>query len=214
MKRSQEKGQPERWSAQLAKTKARIDDSGEFGSIRLGDAHFRSRSEDEEIIVGQVEVIVTPGPDQATPAEPEVQEREASVDELSSDDSDIMPSTTRLKYSRFKGDGSQDVDDWLTEFRSTAAANQEEPAATLRIFQGLLKGEALKWYQDVLDRIRTSWDQLSNVFLRTFREAGGEARALDRLSKMTMGKSESVRRYGQRVKALIQKLTTEISPTV
>ena len=31
---------------------------------------------------------------------------------------------------------------------------------------------------------------------------------------MTMGKSESVRRYGQRVKALIQKLTTEISPTV
>ena len=31
---------------------------------------------------------------------------------------------------------------------------------------------------------------------------------------MTMEKSESVRRYGQRVKALIQKLTTEISPTV
>ena len=31
---------------------------------------------------------------------------------------------------------------------------------------------------------------------------------------MTMGKSESVRRYGQRVKALIQKLTTEISPTI
>ena len=214
MKRSQEKGQPERRSARLAKTKARIDDSGEFGLIRLGDAHFRSGSEDEEIIVGQVEVIVTPGPDQATPAEPEVQEREAKMDELSSDDSDIMPSTTRLKYSRFKGDGSQDMDEWLTEFRSTAAANQEEPAATLRIFQGLLKGEALKWYQDVPDRIRTSWDQLSNVFLRTFREAGGEARALDRLSKMTMGKSESVRGYGQRVKALIQKLTTEISPTV
>ena len=214
MKRSQEKGQPERRSARLAKTKARIDDSGEFGSIRLGDAHFRSGSEDEEIIVGQVEVIVTPGSDQATPAKPEVQEREASVDELSSDDSNIMPSTTRLKYSRFKGDGSQDVDDWLTEFRSTAAANQEELAATLRIFQGILKGEALKWYQDVPDRIRTSWDQLSNVFLRTFREAGGEARALGRLSKMTMGKSESFRRYGQRVKALIQKLTTEISPTI
>ena len=31
---------------------------------------------------------------------------------------------------------------------------------------------------------------------------------------MTIGKSESVRRYGQRVKALIQKLTMEISPTV
>ena len=136
------------------------------------------------------------------------------MDGLSLDESVIMPSTTRLKYSRFKGDESQDVDDWLTEFKSTTAANQEEPAAVLRIFQGLLKGEALKWYQDVPDRIRTSWDQLSNLFLKTFREAGGEARALGRLSKMTMGKSESVRRYGQRMKALIQKLTTEISSTV
>ena len=57
-----------------------------------------------------------------------------------------MPSTTRLKYSRFKGDGSQDVDDWLTKFKSTIVANQEESAAALRIFQRLLKGEALKWY--------------------------------------------------------------------
>ena len=104
MKHSQEKGQPERRSAQLARTKARVNNSGEFGSIRLEEAHFRSGSEGEEIIVGQVEVIVTPGPDQATPAEPEVQEekRRASADELSSDESDIMPSMTRLKYSRFK----------------------------------------------------------------------------------------------------------------
>ena len=51
---------------------------------------------------------MTLGPDQATPAGPEVQEEEsrANTDELSSDESDIMPSTTRLKYSRFKGDGS------------------------------------------------------------------------------------------------------------
>ena len=106
------------------------------------------------------------------------------------------------------------MDDWLTDFKSTIVANQEEPAVALRIFQGLLKGEALKWYQDVLDRIRTNWDELSNLFLRTFREAGGGARALGRLSKMTMRKSEFVPRYEQRVKALIQKLTTEISPTV
>ena len=159
---------------------------------------------------------MTPEPDQASPAEPEVEEEVegASGDGLSSDESDIMPSTTRLKYSRFKGDGSQDVDDWLTEFKSTIVANQKEPAAALRIFHGLLKGEAFKWYQDVPDRIRTSWDQLSNLFFRTFQEAVGEARALGRLCKMTMGKSEFVRRYGQRVKALIQKLTTEISPIV
>ena len=112
-------------------------------------------------------MIVTPGPDQAPPTGPEVQEEErrASVNELSSNESDIMPSTTRLKYSRFKGDGSQDVDDWLTEFKSTAIANQEEPATILRIFQGLLKGEALKWYQDVPEWIQTNWEQLSSLFL-------------------------------------------------
>ena len=216
MKRSQERGQPERTSARLAKTKTRIDNSEEFGSIRLEEAHFRSGLEDKGITVGQVEVIVTPGSDQASPTKPEVEEEVegASGDGLSSEESDTMPSTTRLKYNKFKGDGSQDVDDWLTEFKSTIVANQEEPAAALRIFQGLLKGEALKWYQDVPDRIRTNWEQLTNLFLRTFREAGGEARALGRLSKTIMGKSKSVRRYGQRVKALIQKLTTEISPTV
>ena len=125
MKCSQERGQPERRSAWLAKTKTRIDNSEEFGSIRLGEAHFRSGSEDEEITVGQVEVVVTPGPDPAPPAKPEVEEEErgASGDGLSSDESDIMPSTTCLKYSRFKGDGSQDVDDWLTEFKSTIVSN-------------------------------------------------------------------------------------------
>ena len=106
------------------------------------------------------------------------------------------------------------MDNWLTKFKSTVVANQKKPAAALQIFQGLLKGEALKWYEDVPDRIRTNWEQLSNLFLRTFREAGGEARALDCLSKITMGKSESIWCYGQRIKALIQKLTTEISPTV
>ena len=160
MKRSQERGQPERKSAWLAKTKARVDNTEEFGSIWLGYAHFRSESEDNGCTVGQVEVIVTLGPDQAPPVEPEVEEEveEASGDGISSDKSDIMPSTTRLKYNRFKGDGSRDVDDWLIEFKSTVIANQEEPAAALQIFQGLLKGEALKWYQDVPERIRSNWE--------------------------------------------------------
>ena len=63
MKHSQERGQPEHRSAWLAKTKTRIYNSKEFGSIRLEEAHFRSGSEDEGITVGQVEVIVTLGPD-------------------------------------------------------------------------------------------------------------------------------------------------------
>ena len=127
---------------------------------------------------------------------------------------DKMPTSTRLKYSRFRGDGSQDVDDWFCEFESIAMANQEEQEAKRRIFQGLLKGEALKWYQDVPDTTRDSWSDFVSLFLRTFREAGGEARALGRLSRITMKPAESVRKYGQRVKALIQKLTTEIAPSV
>jgi hypothetical protein len=121
---------------------------------------------------------------------------------------------TRLKYKRFKGDGHQDVDDWFSEFESTAIANQEEDEAKQRIFQGLLKEEALKWYQDVPVRNRNDWDQLTMTFLQAFWEVGGEARTLGRLSKMTMRTSESVRKYGQRVKALIQKLTMEIAPSV
>ena len=109
-------------------------------------------------------------PDWASPAESEVEEEAEGTreDKVSSEESNTMPSTTRLKYSKFKGDGSQDVDDWLIEFKSTTVANQEEPATRLRIFQGLLKGEALKWYQDIPNRIRDNWEQLTNLFLRTF----------------------------------------------
>ena len=38
------------------------------------------------------------------------------------------------------------MDDWFSEFESIALANQEELETKYRIFQGLLKGEALKWY--------------------------------------------------------------------
>jgi len=126
--------------------------------------------------------------------------------------SDEMP--TRLKYSKFRGDGSQDVDDWFSEFESIALANQEDLDIKQRIFQGLLKGEALKWYQDIPDAARNDWDNFTRMFLKTFREAGGEARALGRLSRMTMKSSESVRKYGQRVKVLLQKLTTEAAPAL
>lgn len=121
---------------------------------------------------------------------------------------------TRLKYRKFKGDGRDDVDDWLCEFNSTAAANQEEDAAKLRLFQGLLKGEALQWYQDIPEADRTNWERLTTAFLRTFREVGGEARTLGKLSKMRMKPDESVRRYGQRVRSLIHRLTPGITASV
>ena len=46
----------------------------------------------------------------------------------------------------------KDVDDWFFEFKSIALENQEDLEAKQIIFQGLLKGEALKWYHDILDR--------------------------------------------------------------
>ena len=104
------------------------------------------------------------------------------------------------------------MDDWFSEFESIALANQEELVTKYRIFQGLLKGEALKWYQDVPDATRNNWENFTLLFLRTLREARREARALGCLSRITMKSSESVRKYGQRVKALIQKLTTDAAP--
>ena len=107
-----------------------------------------------------------------------------------------MAPSTRLKYSSFRGDGSQDADDWFCEFESIAGANQEDPDSKKQNFQGLLKGEVLKWYQDVLDEIREDWTDFTLLFLKTFREAGGEAHALGRLSQMTKKPLESVRKYG------------------
>lgn len=120
----------------------------------------------------------------------------------------------RLKYRKFKGDGREDVDEWLCEFNATASANQEEDATKLRLFQGLLKKEALQWYQEVPAPVRNDWTQLTESFLRTFREVGGEARTLGKLSKMKMESDESVRRYGQRVRSLIHKLNSGIAASV
>ena len=89
-----------------------------------------------------------------------------------------MAPSTRLMYSRFQGDKTQDVDDSNCEFKSIDTANHEDPKAKRRILQGLLKGEALKWYEDVQDGTRDIWADFVTLFMKTFREAGGKARAL------------------------------------
>jgi hypothetical protein len=113
-------------------------------------------------------VLVTPpGETSSTPRSgssdlnPDLQEPEPRGERTGSEEETM----TRLKYKRFKGDGNQDVDDWFSEFESTAVANQEMEEAKQRIFQGLLKGEALKWYQDVPVQNRDDWDQLTKAFL-------------------------------------------------
>ena len=66
------------------------------------------------MVVGQVDIVVTPSTGRPDPVELEdevTMRGERIEEELDSEDEDNMPSTTCLKYSRFKGDGSQDVDD-------------------------------------------------------------------------------------------------------
>jgi hypothetical protein len=169
-----------------------------------------------EVEIEDSVLVTPPGETSSTPRSgssdlnPDRQDPEPGGEGTGSEEENM----TWLKYKRFKGDGHQDVDDWFSEFKSTAVANQEEDKAKQRIFQGLLKGEALKWYQDIPVRDRNDWDQLTTTFLQAFREVGEEARALGWLSKMTMRTSKSVWKYGQRIKALIQKLTMEIAPSV
>jgi hypothetical protein len=203
-----------RKSARLEKKRQREFGESSQGTNLGSRLQSDSYSEEELVVVTQEEEEFTspsqiPNPDEWFERSPNSDRDEYDFSESSSDE---MP--TRLKYTKFRGDGKQDVDDWFAEFESIASANQEELDVKRRIFQGLMKGEALKWYQDVPVGTRNDWDEFTNLFLRAFREAGGEARALGRLSRMTMKTSESVRKYGQRVKALIQKLTTEVAPNL
>jgi hypothetical protein len=197
---------PERKSARLEK-KRRVPTPSV--SPRREELFAELEIEDSILVTPPGETSSTPGSG-SSDLNPDRQEPEPGGERTGSEEETM----TRLKYKRFKGDGHQDVDDWFSEFESTTVANQEAEEAKQRIFQGLLKGEALKWYQDVPVWNRNDWDQLTTAFLQAFREVGGEARTLGRLSKMTMRTSESVRKYGQRVKALIQKLTMEIAPSV
>ena len=119
---------------------------------------------------------------------------------------------TRLKYSSFKGSNESDVDEWFGEFETIARANQEDIPSQLRVFPGLLKGEALSWYHGLPNDVKADWDELKDQFIQAFRESGGESRALSRLNKITMKDNELVRRYSQRVKSLIKKCATEGSP--
>jgi hypothetical protein len=122
-------------------------------SSRRGELFAEVEIEDSVLVIPPGETSSTPRSG-SSDLNPDRQDPEAEGETTGSEE-DTM---TRLKYKRFKGDGYQDVDDWFSEFESTAVANQEEDEAKQRIFQGLLKGEALKWYQDIRVRDRNDWE--------------------------------------------------------
>lgn len=119
----------------------------------------------------------------------------------------IMPAQTRLKYHTFKGDLRQDVDEWMKEFVVTTLANQETDDSRSRIFVGLLRKEALKWYETLTPQVQGDWDNLCEAFVSAFREVGGEDRIITKLNRFTKGAKESIRSYGHRICSLISKMT-------
>lgn len=120
----------------------------------------------------------------------------------------------RLKYNKFKCDGSQDADEWIKEFEVTLDANMEDPATRLRIFPGLLKGEALLWFDDVEPGVRNDWPALSALFKRTFQDLGGDNGITGRLNKLVQKEGESIRSYGHRMRTLMSKLSYNAPETM
>ena len=142
--------------------------------FRLNEERRTASQTEGDVIVLSLE---EPSPIRESPREETesiFSEEREEVDTETEDPPIPMALSTRLKYSSFRGDGNQDADDWFCEFESIAMANQENPPSKRRIFQGLLKGEALKWYQDVPEETRADWTDFTALFLKTFREAGGE----------------------------------------
>ena len=151
---SQKGGSLIRKSAQLEKRRRKIPIDDSEGTNLGSKLHTNSESEEDLVVVHHKEESVASPPLVPDPNEwrerspiPNFEEEVLVGSDTEEPLSDNMP--TCLKYSKFRGHGSQDVDDWFSEFESNALANQEDLETKKRIFQGLLKGEALKWYQDV-----------------------------------------------------------------
>ena len=69
MRKDPDRSQPKRRSVRLAKTKRRIDVSDQPSSSQIPKARSTSKSEDEQVMVGQVKVVVTSSMDQPNPVE-------------------------------------------------------------------------------------------------------------------------------------------------
>ena len=71
MRKDPDRSQSERRSARLAKTKRRIKVGNQPSRSQDPEQHSASGSEEEQVVVGQVEVVVTPSPNRSDLAGPE-----------------------------------------------------------------------------------------------------------------------------------------------
>ena len=123
---SQKGGTSARKFAQLEKKRGKVLIHDLPGSNLGLKIYFALGLEEDLVVVTQEEgsaanPSLIPDPDERSKRSPTPDfVEEVLFDSLS----DNM--TTCLKYRRFRGDGSQDVDDWFSEFESIALANQED----------------------------------------------------------------------------------------
>src|SRR5450759_3255104 len=113
-----------------------------------------------------------------------------------------------IKYTRFKGDGSQDVDDWMEQYLATLAANDEgDVETTKRLFRGVIKGEALRWFGTLDVTVKNDWPTLKHAFEQELREIGADSRVMLRLNAIKMKPSDTLRSYTQCFHQLVGKLS-------
>jgi hypothetical protein len=72
-----------------------------------------------------------------------------------------------IKCNIFKGT-SQNVDDWLEEFDAVADANEESAESKAKMFHGMLRKAALKWYNALEAPIHNNQVQLRERFVTKF----------------------------------------------
>ncbi|CAM6125591.1 unnamed protein product [Calypogeia fissa] len=95
-----------------------------------------------------------------------------------------MPQSFRIKYTQFKGSWSQDVDNWMEHYLATATNDEVDNDTRKKLFQGLIGGEALKWYNALDAKTRDDWDRLKTAFKREFREIEVDARIMQKLNDL------------------------------
>ena len=119
MRKDLDRSQLERRSARLAKTKRRIDVGDQPSASQDPEHHSASGSEEEQVVVGQVKVVVTPSSDQSNLVGPEVEvatRGERVEEEPSSEDEDDI---LRLPASSTADSKEMEAKMWTTGSRSS-----------------------------------------------------------------------------------------------
>ncbi|KAL3676075.1 hypothetical protein R1sor_026023 [Riccia sorocarpa] len=113
---------------------------------------------------------------------------------------------SRLRYGIFKGRGGEDPDTFLQEFDKITIANRESTEADkVRIFPALLHKRAAKWVHGLDIAVRQNWAQLRESFLNEFRDLDFDSRVIGKLNRLRRKKKESLRRYTQRFRDLVDQ---------